>query len=117
MNKLSIIARGAILMFAMTAACFGILGLLGGCASQPKHVIVKQNPPQFFSGIVTYRNNHIQRLFVSSDRFLTCTDALRDTNSALAKLLGEAPDGAAAKGLCIPVPTLDVSDLVPRELF
>lgn len=116
MKKLVIIIRGAILMFAMTAACFGILGVLGGCASKPQQ-IVKPLPPQFFSGIITYRNGHIGALLVSSDRFLSCADALRDTNSALAKVLESAPDGAAAKGICIPVPTLDESDLVPKELF
>jgi hypothetical protein len=94
--------------------------LLPGCATQSPaakmHVVMTGNPPQYFSGIVTYRNNHVQRLMVGSDRFLSCQEALKDTGPALTKAI-EAPDGWAAKGICIPVPTLDVSDLVPQALF
>lgn len=90
---------------------------LTGCATPIKHeMILKANPPQYFSGIVTYHNDHIQRLIVGSDRFLSCQEALKDTGPALTKAI-EAPEGWAAKGICIPVPTLDVSDLVPRSLF
>lgn len=98
----------------------GLLLVLAGCATQSQaakmHVVMTGNPPQYFSGIVTYRNNHVQRLMVGSDRFLSCQEALKDTGPALAKAI-EAPDGWAAKGICIPVPTLDVSDLVPQALF
>jgi hypothetical protein len=95
----------------------GLLLLLAGCATQPRmHVVMTGNPPQYFSGIVTYRNNHVQRLIVGSDRFLSCQQALQDTGPALAKAI-EAPDGWAAKGICIPVPTLDESDLIPQALF
>lgn len=93
---------------------------LAGCATQPPtarmHVVMTGNPPQYFSGIVTYHNDHVQRLLVGSDRFLSCQEALRDTGPALAKAI-EAPDGWSAKGICIPVPTLDESDLIPQALF
>lgn len=96
------------------------LAVLAGCATPSPaakmHVVMTGNPPQYFSGIVTYRNNHVQRLMVGSDRFLSCAEALKDTGPALTKAI-EAPDGWAAKGICIPVPTLDVSDLVPRSMF
>lgn len=96
----------------------GLLLVLAGCATpHPAYrVVMTGNPPQYFSGIVTYRNNHVQKLLVGSDRFLSCQEALKDTGPALAKAI-EAPDGWSAKGICIPVPTLDESDLIPQALF
>lgn len=94
--------------------------LLAGCTTPPKPVaLVRVGPHVFYSGVALYMNQHPNGLLVSKDRFLSCKEALDDTRSAISRTLvpGEAPEGATAIGVCIPVPIFDPSDLVPNELF
>lgn len=69
-------------------------------------------PPRFLPGVAVYKDKRFMGLVVGKTVHATCRDALDATQSAIAKHF-EAVDGSSAIGLCIPVPTYAVADLVP----
>lgn len=70
-------------------------------------------PPMYLSAVVNYDSNRrFTRVVVGSTRFLTCRDALDDTQSALALAAEYAPVGAHAEGICIPLHTYNDADLI-----
>lgn len=72
-------------------------------------------PPRFLPAVAVYKDKRFMGLVVGKTVHLSCRDALDATQSAIAKHF-EAVDGSSAIGLCIPVPTYTVADLVPPEL-
>lgn len=72
-------------------------------------------PPRFLPGVAVYKDKRFMGLIVGKTVHFSCRDALDATQSAIAKHF-EAVDGSSAIGLCIPVPTYTVADLVPPEL-
>lgn len=86
-----------------------------GCVAAPKSKIAPATPHVFYAGVATYIDKHPVGLFVSKDRFLSCREALDDTQSALAKI-GEDGDGShSGVGVCIPVPVFDPADMIPVQ--
>lgn len=70
-------------------------------------------PPTYLSGVVTYDpDGRYVRLITSTNRFHSCRDALDDTQSAQARAAEFAPPGSRTEGLCIPLHTYSVADLV-----
>lgn len=86
-----------------------IMQKIGDTTANPASVSL---PPRFLPGVAVYKDKRFMGLVVGKTVHATCRDALDATQSAIAKHF-EAVDGSSAIGLCIPVPTYAVADLVP----
>lgn len=65
-------------------------------------------PPRFLSAVAVYRNNRFAGFSAGKTFFLSCREALEDTQTAVAK---GTEKGLKVIGLCIPIPTYDPADL------
>lgn len=71
--------------------------------------------PTFLSAIAMYdADGRFSALAVGKTRFTSCKDALEDTQPALALAAEHGPKGSRAVGLCIPLHTYNVADLIPQ---
>lgn len=76
--------------------------------------LLNRLPPTFLPGVVLYdAEGKFVRAELGSLRFFSCRDALDDTRSAVQKAMLDAPEGARAIGICLPLHTYNVGDLVP----
>lgn len=72
-------------------------------------------PPRFLPGVALYRDKRFMALQVGKTFSFTCKDALKDTQSAIAKAIENGGPNILAIGLCIPVPTYDPRDLTEGQ--
>jgi hypothetical protein len=101
MKNFGILALAAMLIFAILK-----IGRLEA-ADAP------QLPPTFLSAVSLYDGDgRFVALATGKTRFHSCADALEDTRSALEKALSSGPENARAIGLCIPLHTYNVADLI-----
>lgn len=71
-------------------------------------------PPRFLSALVTYDpQQRFVKFIAGRTFFLSCRDALADTQTAIAKAIELAPAGSRTIGLCIPIRTYSDLDLIP----
>lgn len=69
-------------------------------------------PPTYLSGVVTYApDGRFAKLLMGATRFLSCRDALDDTESAIAKAQERQPPGARTEGVCFPLHTYNYDDV------
>lgn len=72
-------------------------------------------PPRYMSAVATY-DTHLRfvALLTGKTFFLSCKEALEDTQTAIAKATELAPLGSRAVGMCLPIPTYSYDDLIPQ---
>lgn len=81
----------------------------GDTTANPTNVAL---PHRFLPAVAVYKDKRFMGLVVGKTVHMTCRDALEATQSAIAKHF-EAVDGSSAIGLCIPIATYSVADLMP----
>lgn len=70
-------------------------------------------PPRFLPGVAIYdADNMFLSLEVGTTFSYSCHDALEDTKTTIARAVAR---GRRLVGLCIPVPTYSVKDLLPAK--
>lgn len=73
---------------------------------------IQAMPPTYLSGVVTYApDGRFAKLLMGATRFLSCRDALDDTESAIAKAQERQPPGARTEGVCFPLHTYNYDDV------
>lgn len=97
--------RSTVLFMAM------LLVLCVAYAADPGRTL----PPTFLPGVLQYdaQGRYVGAAF-GSTRFLTCKEALDDTQSAIAKANEVNPQGWLAIGTCLPIPTRNELDLISQ---
>lgn len=82
---------------------------------QPTPDVIAKNqvfPPMYLSGVVAYdTTRRFTQLKTGRTRFLSCREALDDTQSALALAAEYAPAGSHSEGICIPLHVYNETDL------
>lgn len=83
----------------------------GDRPAPPKLIRTEYLPPRFVPGTFLYVDNKLVKILLGTTMFLNLKECMEDVQASVQRALPS--ESRKVTGFCLPVPTLDVSDLTP----
>lgn len=71
-------------------------------------------PPRFLGGVALYKDDQLINILFGKSMFLEMEDCRKDALATVARFTsGNPPEGTRIEGICVPIHTYSVKDLIP----